>query len=166
MVGQRATIPSICALGASASFRATAVPSGFAAFCAKSNSRGIARMSRKHKRSSSWRSTRAIAASTRCAILHRDGFACVYCGVPLPVKGAQLDHLIARKDGGKAIATNLVSCCGPCNIDRAHNRTHPRKVLDAVDKARRPIDRAVGRALAREHYPTRARARATMRALL
>jgi 5-methylcytosine-specific restriction endonuclease McrA len=112
-------------------------------------------MSRKHKRSSSWRSTRAIAASTRCAILHRDNFACVYCDKLLPVKGAQLDHLIARKYGGTAIATNLVTSCGSCNIDRAHDRMHPRKVLDAIDKAWRPIDRAIGRELAREHYPSR-----------
>lgn len=108
-------------------------------------------MSRKHKRSSSWRSTRAIAASTRCAILHRDGFACVYCDKPLPIKGAQLDHLIARKDGGSNAPTNLVTCCGPCNQDRSHNRMHPRKVLDAVGKAWQPIDRAIGRDLAREH---------------
>lgn len=112
-------------------------------------------MNPKNKRSSSWRSTRAISPSTRCAILHRDGFACVYCGKPLPIKGAQLDHLLPRKDGGKAIATNLVTCCGPCNIDRAHDRMHPRKVLDALGKAWRPIDRTKGRELAREHYPSR-----------
>jgi 5-methylcytosine-specific restriction endonuclease McrA len=112
-------------------------------------------MSRKHKRSSSWRSARAISPATRCAILHRDGFACVYCDKPLPVKGAQLDHLLPRKDGGKAIATNLVTCCGPCNIDRAHDRIDVRMVLDAVSKAWRPIDRAKGRELAREYYPSR-----------
>lgn len=117
-------------------------------------------MSRKHKRSSSWRSTRAISPATRCAILYRDGFACVYCDKPLPIKGAQLDHLLPRKDGGKAIATNLVTCCGPCNIDRAHNRMHPRKVLDAVGKAWRPIDRIKGLELAREHYPSRMRTKA------
>jgi hypothetical protein len=35
-----------------------------------------------------------------------------------------------------------------------------RKVLDAVGKAWQPIDRAKGRDLAREHYPSRMRPRA------
>lgn len=113
-------------------------------------------MSRKHKRSSSWRSTRAIAASTRCAILHRDGFACVYCGVPLPVKGAQLDHLIPRKDGGSNKPTNLVACCGPCNNARQHNQLSPLAAFDAFARALLlPINRVKGRELAREHYPSR-----------
>jgi hypothetical protein len=112
-------------------------------------------MSRKHKRSSSWRSTRAIAASTRCAILHRDGFACSYCRKALPVKGAQLDHLIPRKDGGAATPTNLVACCGKCNIERHYGRIEWRAVFAAVAQALRPIDRAIGRELAREHYPAR-----------
>ena len=160
MVDRYTTISSFCAYGVSSSFRATAIPSSAATCRTKSNSRGIERMSRKHKRSSSWRSTRAISPATRCAILHRDGFACVYCAKPLPVKGAQLDHLLPRKDGGKAIPTNLVTCCGPCNIDRARDRVNARKVLDAVSKACRPIDRIKGRELAREHYPPRMRTKA------
>ena len=112
-------------------------------------------MNHKNKRSSSWRSTRAIAASTRCAILHRDGFVCSYCAVALPIKGAQLDHIKARKDGGKAIVTNLVTCCGKCNLARSHGQMDPLLVLVAIGKAWRPIDRAIGRELAREHYPSR-----------
>ena len=118
-------------------------------------------MSRKHKRSSSWRSTRAIAASTRCAILHRDGFACSYCKTVLPIKGAQLDHVKARKDGGSNKPTNLVACCGKCNNARQHNQLSPLAEFDAFARALLlPIDRAKGRELAREHYPSRMKARA------
>lgn len=110
---------------------------------------------RSNKRSSSWRSTRAISPATRCAILHRDEFACVYCGAKLPVKGAQLDHILPRKDGGTAVPTNLVACCGECNNKRRDGRVDPSRVLDAIGKAFRTIDRNAGRALARHHYPSR-----------
>jgi len=73
----------------------------------------------------------------------------------MPIKGAQLDHLIPRKDGGKATPANLVTCCGECNNARQHGRVDWSAVFDAVAQALRPIDRAVGRELAREHYPSR-----------
>ncbi len=65
---------------------------------------------------SSW-----IADSTRFAIYHRDGFACVYCGAA-KAEGAQLtlDHVIPRGRAGATNApTNLVTCCMPCNAMRA-----------------------------------------------
>lgn len=112
-------------------------------------------MNPRNKRSSSWRSTRAISPATRCAILHRDGFECVYCHAKLEVKGAQLDHILPRKDGGASVPTNLVTCCGSCNNARQHDRISPILVLEAIGKAWRPIDRDVGRDLARLHYPSR-----------
>ena len=117
-------------------------------------------MNPKNKRSSSWRSTRALSPATRCAILHRDGFACSYCKTLLPVKGAQLDHVKARKDGGNNKPTNLVTCCGKCNNARQHGQLSPLAVLDALIRASLPIDRAKGRELAREHYPSRMRTKA------
>lgn len=103
-----------------------------------------------------------MSAATRCAILHRDGFACVYCSKRLEVKGAQLDHIVPRKDGGKATPTNLVACCSKCNNDRQHGRIDPLRVLDAIGKAWRPIDRDAGRELARQHYPSRMNRKATV----
>lgn len=112
-------------------------------------------MNPKNKRSSSWRSTRALSPATRCAILHRDGFACSYCKASLSVKGAQLDHIKTRKDGGSNDPTNLVACCGKCNNARQHDQLSPLAVLDALIRASLPIDRVKGRELAREHYPSR-----------
>lgn len=104
-------------------------------------------------RSSTWRSARAFSVSTRCAILARDEFACVYCGVELEVRGAQLDHVIPRKDGGPSTPSNLVTCCGPCNRGRQHGR------VGSTERARaavaRALDRVRGRELAKQHYPGR-----------
>lgn len=56
--------------------------------------------------------SRWIQPSTRLAIYHRDGFACVYCG-----HGAEdgavlsLDHVLACELGGSNEPTNLVTSC-------------------------------------------------------
>jgi 5-methylcytosine-specific restriction endonuclease McrA len=110
-------------------------------------------------RSSSWRSTRSIGVIVRCAILHRDGFACGYCGLVLDVRGAELDHVVARKDGGPSTPANLVTSCGPCNRGRQHGRVVvPPRVLEALAK---PLNRVRGRELAALHYPSRVRLRLT-----
>jgi 5-methylcytosine-specific restriction endonuclease McrA len=101
-----------------------------------------------------------------CAVIHRDGYRCAYCGRDgLAIKTndstirAELDHLIPRKDGGRAVPTNLVTSCGDCNRKRQSHKIHPRRLLDAVEQAQRPIDRAIGRELAMMHYPSRMKPR-------
>lgn len=104
-------------------------------------------------RSTSWRSARALGVVARCAILNRDGCACVYCKAPLEVRGAHLDHLKPRHAGGNSSPDNLVTSCGPCNLGRQHGRILlTARVLVA---ARRPLDMRRGRELARLHYPGR-----------
>ena len=65
-----------------------------------------------------------IRRSTRLAIYHRDGDACVYCGRKVkPGRGtnggaantAHLDHLHPCELGGRSTADNLVTACGTCN---------------------------------------------------
>lgn len=58
-----------------------------------------------------------IRLSTRLAIYHRDGWACVYCGEPGEEvgNGLTLDHLVACELGGSNDPSNLVTCCGKCN---------------------------------------------------
>jgi hypothetical protein len=74
----------------------------------------------------------------------------------LPVKGAQLDHVKPRKNGGSNKPTNLVTCCRKCNNARQHNQLSPLAEFDAFARALLlPIDRAKGREVAREHYPSR-----------
>lgn len=47
----------------------------------------------------------------------RDCNCCVYCGKTAEMTGAplQLDHLLARSEGGEDIAANLVLACRTCN---------------------------------------------------
>lgn len=47
----------------------------------------------------------------------RDQFACVYCKATAETSGAplQLDHLVARSEGGEDIASNLCCSCKTCN---------------------------------------------------
>jgi 5-methylcytosine-specific restriction endonuclease McrA len=50
----------------------------------------------------------------------RDGGACVYCGAPVsvctrPADARGFDHVIPYSKGGQHTASNLVTCCVPCN---------------------------------------------------
>ena len=52
----------------------------------------------------------------RLAIYHRDGLACIYCGVTME-EGARLtlDHVVACDLGGGNSESNLVTACLSCN---------------------------------------------------
>lgn len=52
----------------------------------------------------------------------RDGFTCQYCGVKLPMKKLNYDHVVPRRLGGKTTWENIVASCYPCN-DRKAGRT-------------------------------------------
>lgn len=102
-----------------------------------------------------------IRRSTRWAIYERDSFRCAYCG---KVGGKlSLDHVHPVEAGGaKGDPANLVTCCYSCNSAKQGKpkrawfaRLRERGIdTDAVRRelARRiarPIDRAVGRFLAK-----------------
>jgi hypothetical protein len=61
-----------------------------------------------------------IRRSTRLALYHRDGFACVYCGAGAENKDVELgvDHVRPRELGGSNKPSNLVTCCDACNVDK------------------------------------------------
>lgn len=69
------------------------------------------RPARKAGQGSKW-----IRPVKRLAIYARDGSACVYCGAGIE-QGAilTLDHVVASDLGGGNEATNIVTCCLPCN---------------------------------------------------
>ena len=107
-----------------------------------------------------WHGAKWIRRSTRDAIYHRDGFACVYCtraGVRLT-----LDHLLAVDLGGTHDPANLVTACLSCNSAkqglsvRAWFRRLRARGADTTKIGRRvrrltrkALDRAEGRRLAR-----------------
>jgi 5-methylcytosine-specific restriction endonuclease McrA len=43
------------------------------------------------------------------------GRRCVYCGAPLEIESATLDHVLPLCKGGAHAPGNLVSACGGCN---------------------------------------------------
>ena len=118
-------------------------------------------MNPSNRRSSTFSSSRDMSVIVKCAVIHRDGHQCVYCSKALVIKTidpfarAELDHIKARKDGGSAVATNLVTSCRRCNMARRWGKLDPIKVLDAIAMAYRPIDISIGRKLALQHYPSR-----------
>lgn len=97
-----------------------------------------------------------IRLSTRLAIYHRDGFACVYCGAGGEEHGVglTLDHLVACELGGNNDASNLVTACGKCNSAKGMKTTRGwlaylrSKEIDATRVARR-IRRLVKKSLNR-----------------
>jgi 5-methylcytosine-specific restriction endonuclease McrA len=113
-----------------------------------------------------------IRLSTRLAIYHRDGFACVYCGAAGEELGTglTLDHLVAQEIGGSSRPDNLVTACHQCNSAKQHltirgwlarlrargidTATVARRVRALV---RRPLDRAEGRRLERAQKSRAAR---------
>ena len=64
---------------------------------------------------------RWIRPVKRLAIYLRDGYQCVYCNVDL--RGADprevnLDHVVAKSEGGSNHESNLVTTCRSCNCSR------------------------------------------------
>lgn len=46
----------------------------------------------------------------------RDGIRCHYCGSPLSLEAATIDHVFPRARGGRTKLANLVLACLSCNI--------------------------------------------------
>jgi 5-methylcytosine-specific restriction endonuclease McrA len=62
-----------------------------------------------------------IRPESRQAIYKRDNFKCQVCGEDLSEADPEnitLDHIVQRKDGGGNDASNLRTCCRPCNCGK------------------------------------------------
>ena len=60
-------------------------------------------------------------AKTRALVLERDHYICVYCGA----EATQVDHVLAKANGGGDDLSNLVASCQPCN-NRKSDKHMPR----------------------------------------
>ena len=86
---------------------------------------------------------RWIRPVKRLAIYLRDGHRCLYCNVDL--RGADprevnLDHVVAKVDGGSNHESNLVTTCRSCNCsrqDKPLSEFCPAPVRAAVRRATR-----------------------------
>ncbi len=123
-----------------------------------------------------WGSFQSLSASTRCAIILRDAFVCCWCRNLIGERiDIQLDHLRPHKPNrgkpGPNTPDNLIVACAECNRIRGNLDRYDRKqfadyladrdltiadgTMEAKRRIRLPLDRAAGRALAREWYPNR-----------
>lgn len=59
---------------------------------------------------------------TKAGVYRRDRGVCAYCGRPIPIEDASLDHVVPQSLGGPATWDNLVNACRRCNEKKA-NRT-------------------------------------------
>lgn len=99
--------------------------------------------------------------TTRLALYHRDGFACVYClAVAEDGSYLTLDHIKPCELGGTNAPSNLVTCCLSCNSAKQDATTREwftalrdRGVDTTLIASRirrqtaRKLDRAMGRQL-------------------
>jgi hypothetical protein len=60
-----------------------------------------------------------IGKRLRFEVLKRDGFRCRYCGASADDARLEVDHVIARANGGGNDATNLATACKACNSGKS-----------------------------------------------
>lgn len=90
-----------------------------------------------------------IFRTTRMAIYHRDGCACLRCGA----KNLALDHV--TDEGGNG-PHNLITLCNECNASRGAKlliEYDPVLAARAAIQLGIPIDREAGRRLCEERWP-------------
>ena len=63
-------------------------------------------------------------------LLEQQNWRCAYCGCPLGMETATIDHVIALSRGGANDRDNLVAACRKCNEDKG--RTSYFKLVDGT----------------------------------
>ena len=58
---------------------------------------------------------RFAPAWMRRRVYERDGGQCQYCGKPVSLEAAQIDHVHPWYHGGHTVIPNFVTACKPCN---------------------------------------------------
>lgn len=69
----------------------------------------------------------------RFQILHRDRFACRYCGARPGADLLEVDHLVPRSMGGSDRRENLVAACRTCNSRKSDAIIFPHDLIERSD---------------------------------
>lgn len=83
----------------------------------------------------------SLPRRVRFQVLHRDGFACVYCGRRSPEVTLEPDHLLPVAAGGTNDPSNLVTSCWDCNRGKGDQVRVPDGGLISVSAQRRGLVR-------------------------
>ncbi len=78
-----------------------------------------------------------ISVRSRFEIFKRDSFTCHYCGQSSPSVVLEVDHIVARSQGGNDDVMNLITSCWACNRGKSD------KPLAECLAAEDPHERAV-----------------------
>lgn len=73
----------------------------------------VARVLKRFKRE------RQAIRFSRLNIYARDAFTCQYCRTQFPTEELTFDHVQPRSRGGRTTWENIVTCCIPCNGQKA-----------------------------------------------
>jgi hypothetical protein len=79
----------------------------------------------------------ALSVRTRFEVFKRDEFTCRYCGRKSPEVILEVDHVIAKANGGTDDEMNLVTSCWECNSGKSD------KPLSEVVTGDDPHDKAI-----------------------
>jgi 5-methylcytosine-specific restriction endonuclease McrA len=77
------------------------------------------------------RQPRELWRISRKAILTRDAYRCVRCGVSVTSSTANIDHIVPLSKGGTNSTDNLRTLCRPCHVLRAR-RDHQGMIWKAL----------------------------------
>lgn len=81
----------------------------------------------------------------RFRILERDRHRCIYCGKSSVEDTTELhiDHILPRSHGGKSVASNLVTSCRRCNVEKGSRLLdidNMKRILAEVEKRNLDFD--------------------------
>jgi hypothetical protein len=78
-----------------------------------------------------------LSAELRQLVIERAGSCCEYCGLHKDVSpySHEIDHIVARKHGGKTIVENLALACMLCNRHKGSDLT----AIDPISLTIAPI---------------------------
>ena len=79
-----------------------------------------------------------IVKFSRQNLYLRDGGKCQYCGSPFLQKELTYDHVVPRSKGGETEWTNVVTCCGTCNLKKG-GRTPEEAGMALIRRPKVPI---------------------------
>jgi 5-methylcytosine-specific restriction endonuclease McrA len=74
---------------------------------------------------------------SRLNIYARDRFTCQFCAEQLPTEDLTFDHVLPRSRGGRTTWENIVTCCVPCNAEKA-DRTPEQAGMKLVRRPAKP----------------------------